>query len=146
MNTSAFSDYQKDRYENQIEWYSKKSSLNKKYYTIFQWSVIVISASVPVLIALPFQIEWLTVPLSIILAIGTTGLKTFKFQENWINYRNISEALKKEKHYYAASLGAYKGVEDKEAVFIDRVEAMISSENNLWTTTHMQKAEEKEKE
>jgi len=140
MKDAEFKKYIKDRYEDQISWYSDKASKSKKLYNYFQWSVIILSASLPVLISsIPIKYQWLTITLSILLAIGTAGLKTFKFQENWINYRTISETLKKEKHFYDACLDEYYDTDDKEALFINRVESLISRENILWVTTHMQK-------
>jgi hypothetical protein len=69
MNASDFANYLKTRYENQIEWYSIRSSRNKEFYAAFQWGVILFSASVPVLIALPMKLEWLTNSLPIVLAV-----------------------------------------------------------------------------
>ena len=131
-----FEEYLKERYQDQIEWYSKKSSQNKQYYQWFQWAVIIISASVPVLVASMPTWKWITVALSIILAIATAALKTFKFQENWVNYRTIAETLKKEKHYYDAEAGEYATVEDKRQLFVEIVEALLSRENTLWMIIH----------
>ena len=143
MDKEKFKDYLKSRYLDQIKWYSDRASRNKLFYHIFQWGVIILSATLPVIIAsLPKSIQWITIVISIILAIGTTALKTFKFQENWINYRTISETLKKERHFYDAELDDYAEATDKESLFVERVEALISRENTLWVTTHMQKEEE----
>jgi hypothetical protein len=76
-------------------------------------------------------------------AILATSLKTFKFEENWINYRTTCETLKKEIHFYHAGIGEYEDSEDKEALFIKRVEALISRENTLWLTTVEEKQKEK---
>lgn len=146
MEKKKFDEYLKNRYQNQIDWYSSRASKNKRHYNIFQWSAIVLSASLPVLIAaVPLSWKWATIILSIFLAICTAGLKTFKFQENWINYRTISETIKKEKHYYDAQLNEYAEAKDKEALFVERVETLISREHSLWVTTHRKKKEEKEK-
>lgn len=51
MNSEEFKNYLTDRYENQIDWYSKKASNYKKYYKNFQWNVIILSVSLPVLIS-----------------------------------------------------------------------------------------------
>ena len=88
---------------------------------------------------LPEKLQWVVLTISVFLAIGTAALKTFKFQENWINYRTIAETLKKEKHYYDAGLDDYADTSDKEALFIDRVESLTSRENTIWVTTHRQK-------
>lgn len=145
MEKKKFDDYIENRYKNQIDWYSGRATKNKWYYNIFQWCAIILSASLPVLIAsVPDKYQSLTIIFSIVLAICTAGLKTFKFQENWVNYRTISETLKKEKHYYDAQIDEYSQASDKEALFVDRVENLISRENSLWVTTHMKK-EEKQK-
>jgi len=99
-----------------------------------------------VLIAtVPEKLQWLTITVSIILPIGTAALKTFKFQEIWINYRTVSETLKKEKHFFDAELDDYANTEEKEALFVERVESMISRENSMWVTTHQQKDDESKK-
>ena len=96
-------------------------------------------------LAIPAEFTLITVILSIILAIITAALKTFKFQEIWINYRTTAETLKKEKFHYDAGAIEYADAENKEQLFIERVEALISRENTLWIATHTKK-EDKEKE
>lgn len=146
MDKTNFNKYLKDRYEDQINWYETRSAKNKKFYTLFQWGVIVLSATLPVLIvSLTRRLKWVTATIAAILAIGTAGLKTFKFQENWINYRTIAETLKKEKYFYEAGLNDYRDSSDKESLFVERVESLISREHSLWFTAHAEKEEEKEK-
>ena len=137
MEEEEFAEYLKERYECQVKWYDSRSAQNKRYYQWFQWTAIIISASVPVLVvSMPDKLKWITAIPSTVLAIVTTVLKTFKFEENWINYRTIAETLKREKHYYDASATEYATVEDKEQFFVERVETLIVSENTLWTTIH----------
>lgn len=143
MEQADFEKYLSERYQDQIDWYSRKASWNKQCYVVFQWGVIGLSSVVPVLVIwLSEDWKWITAIVSIILAIGTAGLKTFKFQEIWVNYRTISETLKKERYFYQAGLDDYRDATDKEALFIERVESLISRENSLWVTTHMQQEEE----
>ena len=140
-----FEEYVKKRYQGQIEWYSKKSSQNKQYYQWFQWIIIVISASLPGLILIiPAKWEFITVLFSAILAIATAAVKTFRFQENWINYRTVAEALEKEKHYYNAEAIEYATAENKKQLFVERVEALISKENSLWMVVHTKKSVKEE--
>ena len=147
MDEKKFEEYLAGRYTNQIDWYSNRAGTNKSWYQAFQWGVIILSASVPVLIAsVPESHQWFTITISIFLAIGTAALKTFKFQENWVNYRTVSETLKKEKYFYDAGLDDYADADDKEALFVERVESLISRENSLWVTTHKQKEEAGEAE
>ena len=138
MNPEDFQKYLKERYEDQINWYDKKSIWNQKMYRRFQWIVIVLSAITPVLVAIVAirpevkGTSWLAVGISALVAIGTTSLKTFKYQENWINYRTTCETLKKEIHFYKAGIIEYKDAEDPEGLFVERVESLISRENTMW--------------
>jgi len=146
MDADKFAEYLTSRFQDQITWYNDSASRNKLLYQIFQWSVIILSATVPVLVAsMPKKYQWFTIAVSIVLAIGTAALKTFRFQENWINYRTVSETLKKEKHFYDAGLDNYTNTDDREALFVERVESMISRENSMWVTMHQQKDEEERK-
>lgn len=139
MNQELFAQYLKERYEKEIEWYDTNSIKNKKYYLWFQWLAISISAIVPVLVlCMPENWKWATSFVAAVLAIITAALKTFKYQENWLSYRTITETLKKEKYYFEAELNDYKNCSDKESKFVERVEALISKEHSLWFSTHNQ--------
>lgn len=146
MDPGKFKEYLKDRYEDQINWYSTKATKNKRFYMFFQWGVIVLSATVPLLVvSLTESLKWFTASIAAVLAIGTAALKTFKFQENWINYRTIAEMLKKEKYFYEGQIDAYANTPDKEKLFIERVESLISREHSLWVSAHTKEKEEKQK-
>ena len=143
METEDFQKYLKGRYEDQIDWYDKKSIWNQKLYRYFQWSVIILAAITPVLVAIGYEAtRWPTVIIAALVAIGISILKTFKYQENWINYRTTCETLKKEIHFYRAGLGDYRESEDREALFIERVESLISRENTMWITAQRPKEKE----
>ena len=140
METEDFQKYLEERYEEQINWYDKKSAWNQKLYCYFQWFVIILAAITPVLVATAAEAtRWPAVIISALVAIGTTLLKTFKYQENWINYRTTCETLRKEIHFYRAGLGDYRDAEDREALFVERVELLISRENTIWLTAQQPK-------
>ncbi len=139
MEKEDFQKYLKERYEDQINWYDKKSAWNQKLYWYFQWSVIILATITPVLVAMPQKNRWPAVIIAALVAIGTSILKTFKYQENWINYRTTCETLRKEIHFYRAGLGDYRDSEDREALFVERVESLISRENTMWLTTQQPK-------
>jgi hypothetical protein len=147
MDAEEFQKYLEQRYEDQINWYDKKSIVNQKMYRRFQWSVIILSAITPVFVAIvPETTRWPAVAISAIVAIGTTALKTFKYQENWINYRTTCETLRKEIYFYNACLGNYSDAEDPEVLFVERVESLISRENTMWLTTQRIRSEKKKTE
>lgn len=158
MEKEAFNDYVANRYRKQMEYYSDTSGKNQKKYKMFQWVLIVLSALTPVLAALssvtwsnqeeikrfiPQFIQILLVVISSIVAILTTGLKTFQYQELWALYRTTYEQLKPEIYYYDFSIGPYSeaGV-DKESLFVSRIESILNKEHAQWPPA--KKLEEKQ--
>jgi hypothetical protein len=117
---------------------------------MFQWVLIIFSAATPVLAALDKTWVNLQVPVIIIsslVAILTTGLKTFQYQELWITYRATNELLKPELFYYKFNVGPYAEEDiDKETLFVSRVEAILDKEHVNWPAAkklHENVAEEK---
>lgn len=149
MDKQQFEDYLKDRYYDQVNWYDRKSVWNQVWYKRLQWGLIVFSSITPILIAidaLDKKTTWLTaIPLitATLVAIFTSAIKTFNFQENWLSYRTTCETLRKELFLYEAGIGSYARTEDKESLFVEHVENLISRENTLWYET--QKSQEENK-
>lgn len=145
MDAERFQKYLKERYYDQISWYDKKSLKNQKWYTWLQWGLIFFSAITPVLIAIDWNLttypllKWIPIITSIIVSVLASALKAFKFQENWINYRTTCETLKKEIYFYEAGIGEYANAKDREALFVKRVENLISRENTLWLSVHKER-------
>ncbi len=140
MDIKKFEEYLANRYNKEITWYDNKAIRNQIIYSRMQFLLILFSSITPVTIAFSFgfQIEytkWISVISSVIVAICGSSLKIFKFHENWINYRTICETLRKEIHLYDGTVGDYGRATDKESLFIERVESLISRENTLWFTT-----------
>lgn len=141
MDEKEFEEYAKSRYHPQIDYYNKAAISNHRAYAILQFVLIVLSAVVPVLIVIGGEPErWLAVLVSAVVAVTASTLKIFKFQENWISYRTTCETLRKEFYYYQARIHDYESADDPEAIFVDRVETLISRENTLWLIS--QKREE----
>ena len=148
MDDQAFQKYLEERYKPQIAWYSKQSRSSKKWYSLLQWGLIVLAALSPILIALGGPITtWergLALTVAVLVAILSSVLKTFRYEENWLNYRTTSETLKKEIHYYTARIDPYQHAENPKTLFVERVEALISRENTLWLATHQPEQEKGE--
>jgi len=136
MNKEDFEKFISDRYKKEIAWYDGQANWNHRAYRLFQWSAVCLSALTPFLILIGQEwSKWLAVSVAVLVAISTTALKTFKYQENWINYRTTCETLRKEIYFYQAGIQGYDNAEDKEALFVQRVESLVSRENTLWVTT-----------
>jgi len=136
MDKETFTQYLENRYQKQMEYYSKTSAKNQDKYKNFQWVLIILSALTPVLAALDgkwFSLQIAVVITSAIVAILTTGLKTFQYQELWVNYRATYEQLKPEIHYYNFNIGPYGGEGiDKESLFVTRIEKILDKEHQGW--------------
>lgn len=151
MNDETFEKYLTDRYEDQRKWYSRESRRNKKMYVRIQTTVIALAAVTPALagagLANGGELAWvalLTAACSLVVAIGTSLLKTFKYQENWRNYRTTSESLKKEMFQYETRTGDYADARDPREVFVERVELLISRENTFWLSVQRKKEKPKD--
>jgi hypothetical protein len=126
-------EYFEQRLEDQMKFFSKKSTDNKTKYFRFKVIVIILSAS------LPFVVKYSAVGIfpEIIGLIGIiisilSGLDAlFNYHEHWVNYRKVEEVLKREKFLYLTQSGSYKeGANFKE--FVSNIETIIASENNEW--------------
>jgi hypothetical protein len=138
LDENEFGKYWKERYEHQINWYEKKSASNKKLYNYLHFFLIALSALTPLLIAIDFvfqetdTFQWVSIFTSVAIAIIATSLRAFKFQDNWVNYRTTAELLKKEQHFYKANTTEYAKAHDNKALFVKRVEHLISQAHTEW--------------
>ena len=148
MDKAVFDEYVENRYKKQMAYYVNIASKNQKKYKLFQWILIILSAVTPVLAAMngltvshaeqiytigSQVLQILLVVVSSIVAILTTGLKTFQYQDLWVNSRATYEQLKPEIYYYEFNIEPYAatGV-DNESLFVSRVEAILSAEHLQW--------------
>ncbi len=127
--------YLSERLEDQINWYSSKSTLNKKMYYRINLLMLLLSASIPVMATFTS----LSSSCSRVL-LGTAGAlvtilagvsSMFKFQEKWSNYRTTSETLKHHKYLYLTQTYPYNST-DAFNKLVRTVESAISTENSTW--------------
>lgn len=144
MDKLDFKKYLDDRYHNQIDWYDRRAITNQNFYKRLQFSLIVLSVLTPVLLlveklevsrGLPW-LFWVTAASAVAVAILTSTIKSFRFQERWLHYRTTCETLRKEIHLYRAKAGEYHTALDRESLFVERAEGLISRENTLWLASH----------
>lgn len=137
MDKVAFNEYLEKRYYDQLNFYSASSKKNQKRYKNFQWILIILSTVTTILAALPktdyVDFKYFIVVSAALVTILTSGLKTFQYQELWVNYRSTIEQLKPEIYYYNFGVGDYgKPGVDKESLFVSRVEQILSKEHTEW--------------
>ena len=138
--------YITDRLQDQIDWYSRKSTTNKKYNYFLKAAILIISTSIPLISGISgLDDKTVRIVLGIlgaIVAILTGLVSLFKFQEKWTNYRTTSETLKHEKYLFLTKTSPYN-VADSFGALVNRVESIISRENSDWNSFFNKKDENK---
>lgn len=149
MTDDQFDEYLKTRYYPEIDWYTKRGNREKWCYMAFQWGLIILSASTPILIAVgDFRsalsnvtagsptginvVQMCSISTAFLVAVFAAALKVFHFQENWLDFRATQEQLKTEIHFYFARLYGYKTAHDVRALFVSHVERIIRGEVKSW--------------
>ncbi|WCN12766.1 DUF4231 domain-containing protein [Marinomonas mediterranea] len=134
MDESA---YFKDRVQDQIDWYDKKSQSSQKWYKRLRTTEIVCAAVIPFLAGFSDIVphnQLLIGTLGIVIAVCAGISSLNKLHENWLTYRTTCETLKHEKYLFLTKCKPY----DTEAAFekfVTRVENLISKENSQWSRT-----------
>ena len=89
------SEYIKNRLEDQIGWYGKKSQLNKRWYKILRSVELIAAACIPFIAGYitpdTINLKFAAGFLGLLVAIITGLISLNRFQELWIEYRTIAE-------------------------------------------------------
>jgi hypothetical protein len=128
------------RLEDQIDWYSRKSSLNQRRFKLMKGVTIASAAAIPVLTTttIPYG-RYIAAGLGVLIAIMEGLQQLNQYSSNWTSYRATSEALKHEKFLYLEKAGPYLAVQNPQAMLAERVESLISQEGSKWLTVQSQK-------
>jgi hypothetical protein len=134
--------YINERIDDQIGWHSQKSKWNKQRYYFTEVVLLLSTALIPVINV--FNIlpnTSLTRILSAVLgAVGViaSGVsKLYKFQENWLNYRALTEALRREKEFYVHQIGAYETAAERgKKILVVNVENLLASATSQFVSVH----------
>ena len=137
MDDAVFEKYLSERYNDQLNWYDNKAKDNQKNARLFQNALVFSSALTPIILISHFveHSPWLAglaLTSAIVNLLISGVLRTYQFEEHWHRYRSTCEDLRSEIHFYGASVLAYRDVPDKEAIFVQRVEDIISRERQGW--------------
>ena len=141
--------YLKERLDNQINWYSKKSTYNKNLYHCLQGLVIFLAALIPFLSGYSDDIgdnsNLIIGCIGLVVSILTGLLALYKFQEKWAAYRTTSETLKHEKFLFETNTEPYNNEKDNFQLLVKRIEHVISKENSEWVQYIVEKQKSKSK-
>lgn len=131
MTSEEFEKYYNNRYLDQISWYDRRAAQNKRKHHFLRFYRIAIAVAVLVLIKAGLEPLWIIMILSGSIALAESIEIVFKYPELWANYRATCETLRKEEHFYRATVGEYAYVDDKEKLFVTRVESLISPAHTI---------------
>lgn len=120
-----------ERLEDQLNWYEARSRRHVLWYQSLKVAQIVIAAAIPAVAAAGASVA-VAGALGAVIVVLEGVQQLFQFQQNWISYRSIAEALKHEKFLYLASAGPYGHSERPDATLAERVEALVSQETVAW--------------
>ena len=127
--------YLDNRWQSQKNYYSKNSGKNKKYYQSLQLSVGIGAVLVPVVLTVNALHPYNTLLAAIIsagVAIATAAENIFQYGNNWRNFRQASEGLKREKVLYETKTGPYRIAKDPFRRFVERCEDIIAVETGQY--------------
>lgn len=123
------------RLESQIKWYDSKSITYKNFYNFITFFIIIISTIVPILAAInSTKFKYLLIILSIVDTILISFNKIFKFQELWLEYRNLHRLLESEFIKFIELTFPYDDSDfsKNKKHLINSVEHLLSLENSKW--------------
>jgi hypothetical protein len=139
------------RWRDQVMWMEGKAADAQKWYYVLRLAAIVGGVIVPALVSLNLSyLHWLTILVSLLVAISVAVEEFFHFGERWKHYRSNAELLKIEGWQFFQLSGPYKSYAkhiDAYPVFAERVEDTIKHEIDVYITEVVkEKEEEKKKE
>ena len=125
--------YIEKRVADQKKWHSDKAKWNKRQHYTTEIVMLVAGAVIPIVNVLSGSpdpvVRVLSASLAAVIVIAVGISKLFKFQENWLNFRMVSEVLEAEKELYSHSAGDYDIGEDekRKKLFVERIEGILAS-------------------
>ena len=133
--------YFQRRWTPQYKYYSKSSAHNKKWHQRIQLFIVIAGVLIPVLINLDIpdiftgnlsdtipMPTWVPTLLGLLIAVATSVENVKKYGDNWRNYRQTLEALKRELALYEALGGDYAEIQEPFALFVQRSEQIMGEE------------------
>lgn len=128
-------DYLKNRLDDQIKWYGKKSKTNQNWHKRLQTIKVILAVSIPVVTLFindEFLLKIVVAVLGALIAVLESVARLNSYKELWITYRMISEALKRERILFDAAVEPYNG-DNAFKVLVGRCEKIMATENTEWS-------------
>lgn len=131
--------YLKERLDNQINWYSSKSSEAQSWYKRLKFADNLLALLIVPISYYSDSCWWFKyagIVAGILIALSNFFQSMNKYHENWIQYRSTAEILKHERYLYLTRSGGYANSPNAFNELVERCESIISSENIDWAQLH----------
>ncbi|MFD3945677.1 DUF4231 domain-containing protein [Streptomyces sp. NPDC058579] len=115
------------------EWYDLKATKMKAMHLRMRTLAVVGGALVPVLVNLDLGFAKVTATVLSLVVVASVSLESvYRYREQWKNYRSTEQLLGHERVYFAARVGPYHGLSERDCftLLVARVEKAIASENS----------------
>jgi hypothetical protein len=130
-------EYIKERVEDQIKWFDKKSGINKTYHLWTSGFIIFFAALIPFAAGFNTKetawMNYVIALLGVLTAIFTGLAALLKFQEKWTTYRITAEALRRETFLFKTETSPYDPGVNSFKLFVSNIEHTLSTENSNWS-------------
>ena len=128
------------RWLDQLVWMEGAAKKNQRYYYIFRLSCIIGGVMIPALVSLNAGalVQFITVALSLVVAVSAAVEEFFHFGERWRHYRRSVGQLKVEGWLFFQLSGPYSTFSDHAeaySYFAERVEETMQSEMDKFIST-----------
>lgn len=125
--------YLEERLGQYQEWYDHKATKMKAMHLRMRTVSVVGGALVPVLVNLDLGFARITATVISLVVVASVSLESvYRYREQWKNYRSTEQLLGHERVYFAARVGPYHRLSDRDAftTLVARVERAIAGENS----------------
>ena len=146
MNATELKEYLDGQYADLLAFYDRRAVTAKFGHNCCSIYVIVISVAIAPIQALSLghdssdKGKIIVAVISPTLAIVAGLAAHFKFHENWLSYRSTWDAMRRELALMKAGAGPYSDSQDRNAQFVERIEAMVANEAKEFYSRHATQA------
>jgi hypothetical protein len=130
--------YLNTRLDEQLNWLSKASRISKRWFLRLRILEILLGTAITILSPfasrLPLGLGSFAIALAGgAIAVSGSMLALNRHQENWLRYRSLAEALKREKYLFLTASPPYDDPATAFHRLVNTSEALLGAESSLWS-------------
>ena len=134
-------EYLQRRVATQLQWHNAKAAWNKRCFYCTEITTLLAGTAIPVVnlwVTGSDLSRMLSGILGGVIVIAAGIGKLFKFQENWLQFRTLAEALERESEFYKTGVADYAaaGEAGRNRLFVERAENILAGSVSQFVATH----------